>query len=362
MTAQAYLAAGTAPSLYSSIRGRLDRLLPTFALEGQRETIREAYALLCRPSLQISARGRPLHGSRLNEDGTPFQLAVAVAGSTARLQLVSDIGPLSGGSAERTAAVRNRLPRVADALGASECVSHLSEVLDELAPADDPDLLGDGSGPAWLGVSFTENRPASLKVYINARWGPEHARWARLTQVAGMAGVTREWSESRARTGELEPLGVSITVAAGAAPKYRMYLGGYGRPFGSYEDLARACGGAALAGLVQRYGRTLLADDYDHPTRSAVWSFGAEEGSFVDHKLELCGHCAFEDDVQARRRSLAWLRAIGASALAYTHAVDVLSDPSPSGTHARLHAYLGVGASRGRPYSTFYFNPAATLM
>ena len=355
MTAQASL---DTPSLYTSVGERLDELISPFGLDSQRETIREAYELLCRRSLDVSAGRRPLHGSRLNEDGTPFQLALSLAGSTARLQFISDIGPLSAGNAERGAAVRRCLPRIARALGTPMWVSHLSEVLDELAPQDDPDLLADDSGPAWVGVSFAAGRPGSLKIYINARWGSEISQWARLAAFAEIARVTRRWRDVRARTAELEPLGVSLTVAAGASPNYRIYLGGYGRPFGYYEDLARLGGGAALAGLVRRYGRIVLADGYDRPTRSAVWSLGAEDGEFVDNKLELCGHCVFQDDEKARERALAWLRATDTSTVSYTHAVDVLSGAR---SRTRLHAYLGVGANRGRPYSTFYFNPAATL-
>ena len=355
MTAQAYL---DTPSLYTSVVERLDALVPSFGLEGRRETIRKAYELLCRRSLQLPAGRRPLHGSRLNEDGTPFQLALALAGPTARLQFVSDIGPLSGGNAERGVAARRCLPRIARVLGASMWVAHLSEVLDELAPQDDPDLLADDSGVVWVGVSFAAGRPPALKVYINARWGCEDARWARLATFAEIARVTRGWCDVRARAAALEPLGVSLTVAAGGSPKYRSYLGGYGRPFGYYEDLARVCGGTALAGLVRRFGRVVLAEGYHRPTRSAVWSIGAEDGSFVDRKLELCGHCVFEDDEKARERALAWLRATGTSAAPYVRVVDVLSGER---SRSRLHAYLGVGANRGRPYSTFYFNPAATL-
>lgn len=361
MTAQPYLDPDTTSSVYTSVRRELDLLLPTFGLEGQRETIRDVYGLLCRRSLRFPAGSRPLHGSRLNEDGTPFQLAVAVTGSTARLQLVSDVGPLAAGNAERAMAARRCLPRIADVLACSGWVSHLLDVLDEFVPTDDPNLLGDDSGPVWLGVSVAPNRLASLKVYINARWGTPDARWARLTEFAGVAGVTRDWREARAHAAELEPLGVSVTVTAGAPPKYRIYLGGYGRRFGYYEDLAHVSAGSTLAGLVRRYGQTVLADRHGHPTRSVVWSFGAEDGSFVDHKVELCGHCAFEDDVEARVRSLAWLRATGALAAPYTHAVDVLSGTSARLPRTRLHAYLGVGANRHGPYSTFYFNPAATL-
>lgn len=359
MTAQAHAGAGAAPCVYASVGRRLDELVPAFGLDSRLETIREAYALLCSRSLRIPAGSRPLHGSRLNEDGTPLQLAVAIAGPAARLQLVGDVGPLAGTNADRAAAVRLCAARLARALGASAWTPQL---LDALAPPRDPGLLGDDvAGPAWLGVSFAAGRPASLKIYLNARRGRDETRWARLADFADAAEVAREWRDARARAAGLEPLGVSLTVANGAPPKHRIYLGGYGRPYGYYEDLAGAAGGPELAGLVRRYGRALLADDYDRPTRSAVWSLGAENGSFVDHKLELCGHCAFADDTQARARSVAWLHEIGAPAAPYTRTVDVLSGTGRHVTRARLHAYLGVGANRGRPYSTFYFNPAAVI-
>jgi hypothetical protein len=356
VTAAAYLDADAAPPLYESVGKRVDALVASFGLAGQELSIRRAYARLSSRSLQMPAGCRPLHGSRLNDDGTPFQIGLAVAGAGARLQLVADVGPLSAGNAERAAAARRCLTALAHELRATAWVSHVSDVLDELAPLDDPDLLADEAGPAWIGVSFARGRSASLKLYVNARWGPEAARWARLAAFAETAGVAGEWEEARGGAALLGPLGVSVTIAEEAAPKYRIYLGGYGRSFHDYERLAPE---TAFAALVRRFGRTVLPDDYEHPTRSAVWSLGAENGSFTDHKLELCGHCAFADDVQARMRSLAWLRELGASAGLYLRAVDVLSGGSVRGTRGRLHAYLGVGSSRGRPYSTFYFNPAA---
>jgi hypothetical protein len=81
-----------------------------------------------------------------------------------------------------------------------------------------------------------------------------------------------------------------------------------------------------------------------------------------DFKLELCGHCAFDTDIQANKRCIDWLSEAGVYSAPYVQMVDHLSGGVLSGTEARLHAYLGIGARKGQPYSTFYFNPAAATL
>jgi hypothetical protein len=348
------------PSLYDAIGERLHAMIAAFGLQGQQNRVNRAYELLCRQSRGIPAGSRPTHGSRLNADGTPVQIALGLAGTTTRLQFVADIGPLGAGSDTRMSAARACIPALASVLRVSPLVERLSDLLDDLVPLDDPELRANDAGPLWLGAAFGRDCAPSLKVYVNAKWGDADARWARLAAVAGRMGVALEWSGAEACASALEPLGVSVTVAHDAEPNARFYLGGYGRSFEYYEEVARASGGPDLARLLRRFGRTFLGDDYAYPTRSAVWSFGCERGSFVDYKLELCAHCAFADDDHARARCLEWLRAIDVSSALYARLVDLFAGGQPR-ANGMLHAYVGVGAKRGRPYSTFYFNPAAAF-
>jgi len=66
-------------------------------------------------------------------------------------------------------------------------------------------------------------------------------------------------------------------------------------------------------------------------------------------------------DARIPARCVEWLRKVNVSPELYLRVVDVLSEGTLSAVDAKLHAYLGVGVNRGRPYSTFYFNPAAGL-
>lgn len=361
MSAPAGLPDVAAASVYERLGGQLDALIPSFGLAGDRPLIRRAYELLCGESLRLPVGVRPLRGSRLNADGTPFQLALTLGASASPLQFVAEPGPTDARNAERATAARSCIPRLARLVGATEWLPRIFELLDRMAPAHDPDLLGDEAGAVWIGAAFAPARTPRLKVYVNAKWGAEAARWDRLATFANDAGFGGEWRGIRARVEQLEPLGVSLTVAAGAPPAARIYLSGYGRSFGYHEALAGACGGPSFARLLGRYGETLLEDDYRNPTRSAVWSVASEAGSIVDLKFELCAHCAFDSDARARACCVEWLREMAVSPALYLRVVDALSRDRPGGAAASLHQYVGVGVRRARPYSTFYFNPAAGL-
>jgi len=361
VTAQADLPEVAAPSLYDCIGARLDALIPSFGLAAERTTIRHAYRLLCRESLGLSTGRRPARMSRLNADGMPFQFGLTLGPSPAPLQFVTETGPPFAGNVERAAAARRSIHRLAGLADARDGRSLLTELLSEFAPPEDPDLLADDAGALWIGAAFASGRRPRLKVYVNAKWGRQESRWTRLAAFADRVGAAREWKATRGLVEELEPLGMSLTLAAGAAPAARIYLSGYGMSFSYYERLAAACGGPAYAELLRLYGQTMLTDDYSHPTRSAVWSLGTAAGSLIDHKLELCGHCAFDSDARIPARCVEWLRKVNVSPELYLRVVDVLSEGTLSAVDAKLHAYLGVGVNRGRPYSTFYFNPAAGL-
>jgi hypothetical protein len=360
VTAQTDLPQVAAPSLYDCVGARLDALIPSFGLLAERTSIKHAYRLMCCESLGVSTGRRPLlRMSRLNADGTPFQFGLTLGASGSPLQFVTETGPPLAGNTERAAAARRTIHQLAALTGTREGLTLVTELLSEFAPPEDPDLLAEDAGALWIGAAFAPGHSPRLKIYVNAKWGRQEARCARLASFADRVGAAHEWEARRGLVDELEPLGISLTLAAGAAPAARIYLSGYGRSFSYYERLAAACGGPVFAELLRRYGQTMLADDYRYPSRSAVWSLGTVAGSLIDCKLELCGHCAFASDALIRTRCVEWLAQVNVSPELYLRVVDVLSGGTPSAVDARLHAYLGVGMNRGQPYSTFYFNPVA---
>lgn len=343
-------------TLYDHVGGLLAELVPYFGLERRRATVERAYALLCRESLAFPRDGRPVRASRLNADGTPFEFSLAIGTRPPALQFLAETGRAEASGDERLASARAAVAALSELFGAGAALPGILECLDEMAPGDDPALMADGAGAAWLGAGFAPGRPPGLKLYVNARWGREERRWERLAAFAGRFGVAAAWEEVEvAARDDLAPLGVSLTVAAGVPAAGRIYLTGYGRPFGAYERLAARRGGSALERSIRRYGQLILGDDYRHPTRSVVCSFGIRGAAIEDFKLELCAHCAFDSDAEARERCLRWLHEQDASPAPYLDMLRLLDRGGRSG----LHAYVGLGVGRDGPSSTFYFNPAA---
>ena len=348
-------------SLYDVVGERLEALISLLALRHQAATIGRTYRRLCSESLAVPVGDRPLRRSRLNADGTPFQLALALGAGTPPLQFLADTGPPLADNDVRLAAARDGVEELAHLLGAADSLPHARALLDELAPPDALDLLADEAGAIWLGASFASGRNPQLKVYVNLKWGTEASRRARLQSFAASSGLAAPWERIRPHVeGLLGPLGVSLDLAAGRAIAGRIYLSGYGRSVREYEALAGACD-SALEDCVRRYCTILLGDDRHQPTRSAVFSLGGQPGSPPEYKLELCAHCALASDVEARERSLEWLDEIGISPRPYLRVLDILS-PGPLGHSAtELHVYLGVGTRQGAAYSTFYLNPAVGI-
>jgi hypothetical protein len=348
-------------SLYDVVDNRLEQLIDLLGLRRQAGTIRDTYERLCSESLALPASTRPLRWSRLNADGTPFQLALALGPGATALQFLTETGPPLADNGARLVAAREAIEELAPRLGAVRSLAGTRTLLDMLAPPADVDLLADEAGAIWLGASFTPGRSPRLKVYVNLKWGKETSRWARLERFAASVRLAAAWGRIKPLVvGRLEPLGASLDLAVEQPIAGRIYLSGYGWSVREYEVLVGAYD-PTLASSLRRYCAIILGDDLRHPTRSAVFSFGGHTDSRTDCKLELCAHCALASDVDARERSLAWLDDVGVSAEPYRSVLDILSPGPLSRVSTELHVYLGVGARQGAVYSTFYLNPAGGL-
>jgi hypothetical protein len=344
-----------APTLYDHVGRQIGALVAPLGLGPQRATVERAYALLCRTPLDVPCDRRWPGASRLNADGTPVQLSLALgAAARPRLALLTETGAPGATTGERLRAARERLADLGRLFGVRAAVPRVLGWLDRLAPAADPGLLAAEGGAVWLGTGFAPDHAPRIKVYINAKWGSEEARWRRLAAFAGGFGITGTLREIEALAGDdLAPLGVALGVAPNASPAGRIYLSGYGLPFERYEQVALAFGGAAFRMRLRAFGDATLGADLAYPTRSAVCSFGLAGGALTDVKVELCAHCAFDDDRQATRRCLTWLAAAGLDPAPYSKLVDIVSAGARGTT---VHAYLGVGSGPGAP-TTVYINP-----
>jgi hypothetical protein len=343
---------------YERVGACIETLIPALGLTDAGPLVMGSYELLCRDSVGATRGQRRPRASRLNADGTPFQVSLTLGAGGPRLGFLADAGIADRSASERLADDRERIRKLAEALGAERALAALEPLIGQMAPSGDRALLADHASAFWIGSAFA---PATLKVYVNAKWGEMERRWARLDAFADYFAVRLAWRQVRGVVdGELEPLGVGLAAGPDAEIRGRVYLWGLGKPFAFLERVAGACDSSSFEVHVRRFCRTLLEEEYNHPARSVVCSFGVVSGRLADVKVELCAHCAFDGDVQASERCRAWLRADVASTTVYERVLAVLSGGALSETGAMLHAYVGIGSGNGEPKSTFYFNPLAS--
>lgn len=363
MTGMASLLTEPGGSLYDRVREQLTELVHRFGLGSSSRLIMETYDDICRDSLAIPRGVRPGLHSRINRDGTPIQYAVTVGPACSPvLQFLGEAGSAGTVGIERIRANRACLASVARRIGASVALSQVVPLLDVLAPETDRDLLADAAGAYWIGVAFAPQRDATLKIYINGRWGGEKDRWARLGGVADSFRASSRWRRVAGDLpAELHPLGSALTLTGSLVAGARVYLDGYGILVPRFVKLAEACGGRGFGDQVRDFGHGMLGEDYVYPTQTAVCSFGFGPTADVDFKLELCAHRFFRSDHDAATRLAAWFHDTGQDAAPYGALLDVLAEGRPSTDSVDLHCYVGIGQRHGSACTTVYMKPALAL-
>lgn len=356
-------AADPAQSVYDYVGEQVAALIPRFGLESCQPQIRQVYADICGDSLAFPLGTKPSITSRINQDGTPFQYAVTLGTPVHSLQFIGEASLSNQSGIDPSGFDRLRINRecihtVARRLHAEEALSRMAPLLDGLAPSANIDLLNDPAGAFWIGVAFTALGEPQIRIYTNAKWGSEADRWSRLRRFASTFGALESWQEIERRLAQdMRPLGTAITIGEKKPPTGRIYLTTYGKRIGFYEDLAEATSGAIFKGVLQQFAKCVLGDDYFYPTQTAVCSYGFGTERGLDFKFELCAHCLFASDVEAKSRLQSWFSMANMDPADYIDLLDILSEGNLSSTTPELHCYVGVGLKQNRPYSTIYLKP-----
>lgn len=346
------LAPGT---LHDHVRAQLEDLIEVLELSTAGELLGRCHDVLLADSCGYPARGRPHRRSTLNTDGTPVQLSLSLRSDRSGLQFLGEAGAAGRSNAERLAASQGRLRQAAILLGAERSLAAIEPLVDTLVPTADRELLADHAGAVWLGAGCAAGAAPHVKLYCNAKWGEASGRWQRLRQVATSFGIDSDWPNLRALgTLGLEPLGTGLRVASGSAAAARIYLSGYGLSWQRIEEIGARFGGAAFEEQIRRLKMTLPDDGHQWPTRSVVCSFAMAPGRLADVKVELCAHCAFSSDAEARTHCLRWLDDDDAAAAVYLRALAILAPDGMNHAAVALHSHFGVDSRGAR---TVYFNP-----
>jgi hypothetical protein len=354
------------PLLFDQVRGQVERLIPLFGLHRQTSAILSLFDTLCAESLDMEVQDRVPEFSRINADGTPFQVSLSLSRrGPVGFQFLSEAGRPAYSAEGRSKASFALLNQLAGECAVLAQLESLFPTLCRLVPLRPLDLQASSAGVLWLALGFVPDFAPTLTIYANGRWGAECKRWQRLEEVAAYFGSSERWrSIASHATPRLSPLGVAFTLSSGRPTTGRIYLQAFGEPLDVYRGLflrSNAAPGAAEA--FEQFSRSMLRDNLGYPTRSAVFSVELPASLMTGAKFELCAHCAFKDDAEAATRIFGWLRQLGADYDCYDAAVSQLGLRRGLGSHSppALHAYVGLGTRNCGPYASVYLNPGPIL-
>ena len=349
--------------LYDRVREQLDHLISRFALQAHETLLGQAFELLSREALAIPAgAGGPGYFSTLNEDGTPFQLALALhrADASVELQFLGEVGGFNLSNQERQDLALETVSALSRLFGCENEWRANRAVVERFAPRDNLELSTDTGSAFWLGVSCRPREAPRLLLYANAHYGSDRAPWSRLAEWASHLGARDRWESQQPLLREkMRPLGVSLSLQAGRPPAGRIYVRGYGNPLNYYQHLAAAAIGTPFAELLETSAYALLGAECAYPMRSVVCSYAFAKDRHLDFKTELCAHCLFNTDTEATTRCRDWLHRLGMPVGPYLAFLrNLIGDPPPA-TARGLHSFVGLGSDAHRAYCTLYFNPGA---
>lgn len=108
----------------------LSTLVPLFDLEDRRPQIMRAYEFIFRESLSISLDQRPQLFSRINRDGTPFQLSLSLGPQRTPLQFLGEAGIPGSSCLDRMKLNRKRIRSLIALLCPTEDTCEIENLLD----------------------------------------------------------------------------------------------------------------------------------------------------------------------------------------------------------------------------------------
>lgn len=316
------------------------------------------FDLLTRESLDF-ARSEAVHPfSGICRDGTPWQFCAVMGSQSAPVRFLTEVGSPSSPLPERTALTLARIAEVFDLIGAPG-QQETAEVVASLSPRD-----GDHIAGLWVAFALGAAAPPRVRLYANNGWGDATERWLRLIRAlrqlnAGYFGASLQ-PLLPLLLPAFSPAGFAITVPTSPL-LCKLYLRPITPPWSVVRVLARSVlgsrAGRFIVGVEDALGQPLET----LPDRALVVSLaGSAAGGALDLKLDLCGHCLFEDDARAARVVERLALSLGLESSPF-HAM--IEDLAGSGMRLskNMVAFVGVGGNAtGGDRINVYFTPSAT--
>ena len=285
-------------TLFDAVQQKLVPLIPRFGVARHEDTILKTYRQICGDSLNLPVGAQRPELSRINRDGTAVQRSLALGrNGGGALQFLGDPG--AGGL------VSGRL--VADSLGLTSEFSAITNLLET-----GPDSRDCQTGH-WIGVSFPPAGAAAMTIYRNGSCGTEDQQWASGAAFAEYFSSSEAWSRMALQLrGQMRLLGMGVTLTQNRPASGRLYFSAYGLLFSNYQQwLPAIAEDHTLGPLLDDYCDVMFGQEQQYPCRSAVCSFEFAAGGRLNTKFEVCAHCAWDSEAEASARCLRWLAESG---------------------------------------------------
>ena len=344
------------PTLRDVVAPTLERLLAHARIgEEQGLQARVLFDRLTGESLSLPAGGDRPRFSGICRDGTPWQFCATLGAGATSVRYLTEVGVPGSPLSDRLALSSERLDEVLGLLGYPNSSRVAKDAVFALAPRD-----VDLAAGVWVAVAYTAGDQCRLRLYANNGWGDLTERWLRLIRCLEAIGGAGFGQALRPHlsvlTEAFSPAGFAVTLPH-EPTLCKLYL----RPLGARWTECRevvhlvlgARGDAFLGTLEAALGCRLES----LPGKALVLSVaGPATGGELDVKLDLCGHCVFPTDREARRTVRDLARGYGLDAAPYDRHLRELGAARRGWRD--LHAFVGIGAQpSGATRINIYLKP-----
>ena len=301
------------------------------------------FDLLTRESLDFNPADAPRRFSGICRNGTPWQFCVAVgAQSTRAVRFLTEVGSPGTPLPSRTRLAVSRITDVIDVLGVADQLEMI-QVLAGLSPADDDHVAG-----LWVGCALDHTGQVRVRLYANNGWGNATARWLRL--IAALRQLNAGGFGNALQplltllVPAFSPAGFAVTLPP--APRLcKLYLRPLAYTGSAVRVVVRAVLGPGSDSFIRGLEEGLEQSLDTLPERALILSTaGSAAGGPLDIKLDLCGHCLFDDDRQPARVIDRLGRSLGMDTSPYDAMTEDIAGAGRSMPHDMV-AFVGVGAN-----------------
>jgi hypothetical protein len=165
--------------------------------------------------------------SAINGNGVPIQFSVSLGTQVPTLRVLSEVGRPGMSMPERLAASCLRLREILQLLDLKTSSPAVNHAFAALLP-DNPRHTDGWTGGIWIAFGATRDRPITLRLYLNQRWGDIVERYQRLARFLvdlGRAHALEQWIDIAPSISTCSvPYGIAFDVTSEGVGRFKVYF------------------------------------------------------------------------------------------------------------------------------------------